>query len=912
MRLVSLLILLFPLSVMAEVLVIPNSAVVPNDKPYYLHKAPNSEIIYTQDNKDVAEYTLGFEKKLIPLYDSVFGYTLDSRLSVGLISSHNQIANGFSTQYPNNRQINYMGGAQSIDYFSSPSWLDTLLLHETAHNYQTNAKASAITRGLHTTVRNGFFLFPIFSTPNAFESSFILEGNAVLNESWHGKGGRLYSGRYRAMYHAHSQAGYLSKSRMYNNTLNFPYGEGHYIFGGFYQAFLAEKYNLNKVNNYFWQRSKTWYYPFTVNTPTLRTFGWSFDALFAEWKSLSETISANFTMVQGDILARSKFYSEISRHQDRLLFISNPTGTTHPSLHEYNTQTSGIDSKETHLNAGRVFDVDGQYYSVSSRHTSVDRITQGLFDEEGELLEGTSGKVIQGYLNNGSPVYFRSTESYQSPKLYIDETFYDEVHSSVLVKDNSLYYFKQDGAQRTLYKDKQALVAFPGYYSIVSDVDQQGRIYFIANSELGSSLYRYGKNGIEKVIQADNVLSAKLIDTNKVMVTAVSADDYYFSITEMNPQPKSPFIVRYFWDDSVQPQSQNLAEVDAVEIKKDTPYNFSNSIRYAAGSLFTTKDEDDNTLFSAALTFSDPLTYHNLSIFADRDSDLTSRLGVSYSNNQHQLMYGFKTYGVVENGLEELEKANPFFETRSYGVGIDLQLPLFKQGFWNVDARSSYFQDYKNIEREPISVSLSANNVHAFGMSMFVNEGMTTSLYTVNDRDQNIFGGKLAVYTSGPWQTYANAKTQYSYFDGALNGFYGEGIVLSKQLDFFGNDPSGFVMPSLYRDSLASKVAKTEVNVSKVFNGSAYGFWFPVSVRRQAFNLSYRYYDIRDFVSYVPSFNAYGNFGDVQIQQTAASLEVDTLFFHKFAIRIKLEAIFNDDDRVVEKNTTNFSIAVPF
>lgn len=904
--------LFLPMLSIAEVLVLPNTSVVPNDKNYYIEKSDDTEIVYTQDNKEVAEYTLGFEKKLLPLYNSVFGYELDSTLSVGLISSHNQIANGFSTQYPNNRQINYMGGAQSIDYFASPSWLDTLLLHETAHNYQTNAKASPITQGLHTVVRNGFFLFPVFSTPNAFESSFILEGNAVLNESWHGKGGRLYSGRYRAMYHAHGQAGYLTKSRMYNNTLNFPYGEGHYIFGGFYQVYLAEKFNLNRVNNYFWQRSKTWYYPFTVNTPSRRTFGWNFDALFAEWKSKSEEISEDFKMVKGEIVATSKFYSEISRTDEQLVFVSNQSGADHPSLFQYDINTGKASNTDTHLSASRIFEFSNHYYSVNSRHTSVDRITQGLFDENGELLDGTSGKVIQGYLENGDPVYFKSSESYQSPKLYVANDFYDEVHSSVLVKNNKLYYFKQDGAQRTLYRDKQALIAFPGYYSIVSDVDQEGRIYFIANSKLGSGLYRYSNKGIEKVIDADNILSAKLINNKKALVTAVSADQYYFSVADMEPAAQSPHIVRYFWDGIENDKTQSFANTDPIEIEEDTPYGFANSIRYAAGSLFTQTDEDDNTLYTAALTFSDPLTYHNLTFFADRDADLTSRLGFSYANNQHQLMYGIKTYGIIDNGFEEIEKNNSFIETRPYGIGLDLKLPLLKQGFWNVNATSSYFQDYKNIEREPISLSIAANNLKAFGTSMFLNEGLSSDLYIVQDRGENTFGGKLGLYTSGPWQTHANAKAQYSQFDGNLNGFYREGIILSKQLDFFGNDPSGFVMPSLYRDSLAGQVSKAEINISKVFNGSAYGFWFPISLRRQAITVSYRYFDIKDFVSYVPIVGGYGNFGEIQIQQTAVSLDLDTLFFHKFAIQIKLEALFNDDDRVVEKNQTNISIGVPF
>ncbi|EAT11059.1 hypothetical protein HF888_01340 [Bermanella marisrubri] len=912
MRGTTLFALCFPFLVSAQELVAPNNAVVPNDQPYFIKNSERSELIYTKGNKKFAEYTLGFEKKLLPLYDQTFGYSLDSKLSVGLISEQNQIANGFSTQYPNNRQINYMGGAQSIDYFASPSWLDTLLIHETAHNYQTNAKASPVSRGVHTIARNGMFLFPIFATPNAFESSFILEGNAVLNESWHGEGGRLYSGRYRAMYHAHAQAGYLTKSRLYNNTLNFPYGEGHYIFGGFYQAFLAEKYNLFPVNNYFWQRSKNWYFPFTINTPSRRTFGWDFDTLFSQWKLQSENISDNFRMVKGEIIARSQFYSDISKTNEFLVFVSNESGNRQPILNEYNALNDVLLRKKSNLNGSRIFSIDNRYYSIDSRHTSAEKISQGLFDEDGYILQGSSGKIVQGYLKNGSVAYFKTSESYRSPQLYINDEFYDEVHSSVLVQENDLFYFKQVDDQRILYRNRKALIAFPGFYSIVSDVDERGNIYFIANSALGSSLYRYGKAGIEKVIDADNVLSAKLLNDNQVIVTAVNADEYYFAITDLKAKKTSPFIVNYFWDtNSVEPDV-DLTDTAPVAIDSDTHYGFANSIRYAAGSFFTQKDDEDNTLYTAAFNFSDPLTYHNLSLFAQRDADLTTQVGISYANNQHRLMYGLQAYGIAENGLEEIENNNPLFETRDFGLGLDLRYPLIKQGHWDIYGRSGYFQDYKNIEKEPLSFSLSANNVQAFGTSMFLNKGIESKVYGVRDRQQNILGGQMGVYTSGLWQTYANAKVQYSHFDGDVNGYYQEGILLSKSVAFFGNDPSGFYMPSLYEDAVASKAGKAEFNISKVFNGAYYGFWFPISIRRQALTLSYRYYDLSDVISYVSDRSGFVNFGDINLRQTAVSVELDTLFFHKFSIRLKIESVFNDDERVTEKNKTYMSVAVPF
>ncbi|MDQ7067905.1 MAG: hypothetical protein Q9M40_07960 [Sulfurimonas sp.] len=206
-------------------------AVVPQDEAYYKHKMDDKEIeiIYTKENIKFAKHTAGMESLLHTDYEKFFDWELDETLYVGLISNSNQIANGFSTQYPNNRQINYIGGTSQVDYFANTSWLDVLLYHETAHNYQLNTKGSIVSRGLHSVLGNGSLMFPLpFIIPNSFENSFMLEGNAVLNESWHGSGGRLYSGRFKAMMLLQAKAGNITADRMYNKAIMFPYA-GRYL-----------------------------------------------------------------------------------------------------------------------------------------------------------------------------------------------------------------------------------------------------------------------------------------------------------------------------------------------------------------------------------------------------------------------------------------------------------------------------------------------------------------------------------------------------------------------------------------------------------------------------------------------------------------------------------------------------------
>ena len=206
-----------------------------------------------------------YQKKIMKQYEKEFGYTLDDKLYVSFASFNNQIANGFSTQLPFNSQLYYGTGSFLLDYFNTTSWLKMLIIHETAHNFQLNAKENPLSRFEHSIVGNtpfGFFgFYPLFPLPNLYLSSFLLEGNAVLNESRFGIGGRAFSGYALAQTVLLAKANKINPSFLLNNTLLYPYGEQFYLTGGLFQVFLAEKYSVKKVNRFF-KIYSTQYFPF--------------------------------------------------------------------------------------------------------------------------------------------------------------------------------------------------------------------------------------------------------------------------------------------------------------------------------------------------------------------------------------------------------------------------------------------------------------------------------------------------------------------------------------------------------------------------------------------------------------------------------------------------------------------------
>ncbi len=393
------------------------SDVVPHDQDYYTAKVRNTELIFTEKNLPFANQAAAVEMRLQPLYEAQFGYVMDELLHVGLISDYNQIANGFSTPYPNNRQINFIGGAMMVDYFSSTSWLSTLLYHETAHNYQINAKANSVSSTLHRFLGNGSFLLPWFTLPNITESSFLLEGNAVLNESWHGNGGRLYSGRFKAATLMQAKAGYLTAERVYNNNYYFLYGSHHYTLGGFYEYYLAKKYGLKNVNAYWQEHSKDWYWPFFTNNSMERSVGVDFETSLTQWHEQMQLDALHVKIPQGEVIATSQFFEPLNSDAKEIYFIVNESGRETPELVRLNKKNLHVNRKRDSYKAGKVLHVNNNYVTQASAMTSPLRIYQGLYDSDGFILKGSESKVVHGYLSDGRAVYFDVASSFDEPQL---------------------------------------------------------------------------------------------------------------------------------------------------------------------------------------------------------------------------------------------------------------------------------------------------------------------------------------------------------------------------------------------------------------------------------------------------------------------------------------------------------------
>ncbi len=871
--------------------------VVPFDKTYYTKKVRNTNLIYTEKNIPFAIQAAKVETLLQPLYEEVYGYIMDETLHVGLISQYNQIANGFSTQYPNNRQINYIGGALMIDYFSSTSWLSTLLYHETAHNYQINAKDNLISSSLHSILGNGAFFVPWFSIPNIVESSFLLEGNAVLNESFHGNGGRLYSGRFKAATLTQAKAGYLTPERVYNDNYFFLYGSHFYTLGGFYQKYLAETYGLKNVNSYWKEHSQDWYWPFFTNNSMERAVGIDFETSFYNWSESMKKEAENLTECDGELIATSQFFTPLNADEDEIYFIINEDGKSSPQLIVFDKHRDKISSFKDSWIAGKVVKISKNIYATqASAYTSPWRIYEGLYNNNASIIQSSKGKIVQGYLSDGRSVYFDVASSYEQAQLYVGNKFYDRVNSSVFIDSDDIYYFKQKNKTRTLYKNKKPIFSLKSYYSYISGIDSKGAIYFITNTKYGSGLFKYFNKTFKRLNKADTIIDARLIDDKTALVSSITADAFEYKIIRLKEIDEKPFeevlFVEkepYYRKADTSIHKNNIPKIDTA----DKYYSFL-AMNYSGTNVALGSSSEAGFLFDVSVNFADALTQNFLSLYTSRNADEYTLAGLSYSNSQYFLQYSISAYSVVDSPDKNSS------DDRDFGLFINAKLPFYRAGHYDASLTASYFQDYSANSRTPLSLSLDMLKVQQYGVSMYPYLFYNLKPYVSKDRDDLAYGVEAEISHNIVDELYFSLKAHYSQSDATdITNSRGIKITNSALEKLSENDPSTIFMPSLINSGYVKNATKATLSLQSVFNISAYFFTFPISLRRESIVATYNNYNIETFAH-----------TKIDINEAQLSLVLDTLWFNALTLPISAKYIYNDNTNIA--NEHNFKISLGF
>jgi hypothetical protein len=378
---------------------------ISSDDNYQIYKTKYYNIIYTDDFKNEAKYIKINIDNFLKQNDKSFGYRFDEKITIVLVSNNIQIANAFSTQIPHNIGVYYSGGSSSLDYFSSVSWLKTLFVHEMIHNYQLNAKQSVISQTLHKFFGNNSFpifasVVPLFTIVNNNLPSIFLEGNAVLNESLYGIGGRLYNGELMALKNSLILNDKITLSSFINNTTLFPYGTKRYIIGGFYMKYLLLKYGLQKVNNFFYANSIHSINPYLLDRTFKNHFNIGLKQSIYDFVNYTKHRYKDFNELKGTKKSiSSQTNIKLNKIKDKIYFITSNLKND-KKLYLYDIKKDKFHSQQTTLQNGKVFKIDGKLYVNATAFIDSTLYKNALYDKNNKVLKNTTNKAIQDIYKN--------------------------------------------------------------------------------------------------------------------------------------------------------------------------------------------------------------------------------------------------------------------------------------------------------------------------------------------------------------------------------------------------------------------------------------------------------------------------------------------------------------------------------
>ncbi len=676
---------------------------VPSDEPYYRLLRDHTLYIYSEGSRDSIEQLAAYRQSLRPQYEQSFDWRLDERDDLVFTSHRQQIANGYATFSPNLKSVWFPSGGALLESMAQSSWGLALTTHEVAHLYHLNAKGpvpSTLKKVLGNTILFTPF-WPIFVHPNFLTPRFLVEGNAVMNESRFNLGGRLHSGEARALVFAQIKAGQIDPNRLINNQFRFPYGDTHYLQGGYFQAFLAAKYGVDKTNQFFVKQGDRYLWPLILNQTFREHFGSSYPQEIREYVRGLEILAQNQQAEPHDIgELRSPFVGPLNHDANRIFFVRSD-GLSLPYLEIFDKRTRQLSRQSYDLKLGKVFWLQGQPTVATSAQHDLHNIEYSLYAEGDRFIPEYRGLIVND-IRGGKVVGLDARESWLEPRVLVNNEFFDIGHSQPIADEaGHVYYFRQNGSQRILYKNRQPLFVYDGFYGKVTEVAASGALYFIANTDFGSSLFRYQNDELVRMFTSDRVVDARHIEGDQFVIVEVEADTHVVKIATANPTAIRPTQYSYGFP------SQSLTPgkvVDSAQTALDErAYNSLLALRYSRMDFQSGYSSLSGLVFGAGLVFTDPLEFQKIDL---------AYLGSQFRDQLFFTRYAFTKWLPELSVSYEYEREHSSFingadhYAHNQRADLRLDLPLLRWRQW--DAAVQVAPTYQREDENPSSWSANA------------------------------------------------------------------------------------------------------------------------------------------------------------------------------------------------------------
>ena len=849
--------------------------VVPNNEEYLQEKFLNDSInvIYSHHYKHIIPRVKEKISILTHLFERDFNWKLDDEVSLILASPSNQISNGYATPYPYLKTTFYPGGLLFQDSFAIKSWLDTLLIHEFIHLYQISIKKTPSKINKTIFNNNPFPVFPLFAWtfPNSYLPTWILEGNAVYNESRFKNGGRLYSGESLALFNSLIKSNKVSASWLINHHLEFPFGREKYIVGGYFSWYLSKYLGSKKVNKIFDIHSYNAWNPFVINKTFQLHYGKDYYQLIEDFVKDSQKKAQKFTESKAPILLKSVTMPKFKMKNDSVVFLISKDQKSPLNIIDYNIKNKNITKSQTTLKAGQIFEGNnGKFFSAHSSIYQKRHYHFGLWDQNQNIYPHTLNKIVTDKLKDDL-LYFEEKNSFQDPILYSSHKKIGICHSKgIFDKKKNVYCFRQKNTKRYLLKNNEPLFYFDGYYGKLVGAGDD-RVTFISSSKLGSTLYEFTmkKKIIKRVHSSDAIVEAVALSKEEYLIAEVKSDGYHIKrITKNLNRETQPYF------EKVGPKYDFVHKPSPIEKKefkenKSSPkkYRPLKAIRYSSLQLQTAAN-----LFYLNTYWVDPLDFYTLNISYKGEG-----LNPVYSATKHTLESIFESRKSLWNWsliilLSKITNKNKLSQSiyeNKQTLALQTSYPLLSSSFTKLSLINLLESEF-DLKSKTLGLGLSYLKKRSFPMSyfpfnelmgkIFFKENLSTneSFLNVNGYFSNDLGNESFV-------SFETDFSKTSLNEIALSGL--QNVIPFPNMNLSQNTPK---LSSL-RLSLETK---------KVINSSFYFDVFPISMRRSALSLLYH-----NFIG------KYSNITNPKI--LGINYNIEGLILHSNVIRLNLSFFRN-------------------
>ncbi|MGE4131365.1 MAG: hypothetical protein AB7F86_06985 [Bdellovibrionales bacterium] len=680
------------------------SVLLPGFEAYFTTRIGQTQYIYHPEAREIIRPLVAHHTRVRQEYDRSFGWSLEEPQDLILTSYRHQVANAYATISPNIKSVWFPAGAGFLDEQAASSWLYLLDLHETAHVYQLNAKGrlgSTLYQVFGNVPYILFFGVPIFLHPNVFTPRFLLEGNAVLQESRFNVGGRLHSGEVRALVLAQIQKDQIQPNRLINDQFRFPFGLVDYLQGGYFAAHLAAKHGIEKTNQVFVAQGDHFLWPFILNKTFRQHFGASYPQeireYVREWKPLADRQKSS----ESNPVLAATYVEQLNHDQGRIWFLSSD-GKRLPQLHIIDKDRRTISTERLDLPLGQVYFFDGQPLSVSSQQHDLHHIEYSLYGE-GARLDKSHRGVLLTDRRAGHEVGLDIRSSWIEPRLLLDGTFYDVAHSrAILDSEGHVYYFRQNGVERILYRDREPVFRYEGFYGKLTEVLADGSILFIGNTDAGSSLYQFKEGEIRRLFDSDRIVDARQIREDEFLLVEVGADGHAVFKDRAKPRTARPAHYSYgFFQETLLPDP-NMA----TSLVEETSYNQFLNLRHSGIEFSSSLSNWSGLGASAIAGFTDPLEYNSLAL-GYATTQFRGKSALAQYTFSRFLLNMTLQYRYWESWWERTDGIDQF--SYNQNVATVFTLPVLRWRRWDSSLSLAPNYEKEDVENDPTTSTSSAS-----------------------------------------------------------------------------------------------------------------------------------------------------------------------------------------------------------